>query len=525
MLSEAVNLACDATAVALHVGKVPLFALSLLEKGRGLLADSLEEVRMDILDLRENHSDLADQFVRLRGELEQSVTRDTSLMSETRQPLPKAQVDRRLAIDKGLDELIDKIRKQSGFEDFLLPPSGEEMQAAARCGPVVVINVSEYRCDALLVEQHQIRSLALPKANSKEIKEKARIRGLGSPRILAWLWDAFASPILDALGYTQPPPDIKWPHIWWTPTGLLGKFPLHAAGRHSEGSNKAVLDRVMSSYSSSIKAIIHGHRRRVRESTSKHPAQALLVAMQNTPEHARLDFAVKEVKLVQKLCTSMSIDTIEPGRRKQDITTCLPNCEIFHFAGHGHTDDDDPSQSYLLLEDWKSDKLTVATLLEMNLRKHSPFLAYLSACGTGEIRDERFFDESIQLISACQLAGFRHVIGTLWEVNDECCVDIAKITYEELREGAMTDESVCLSLHKATRELRDRWLREPTKYRHGSKSIRNAYISSTDNEIGDGATDDRDQSSARLPRKITLCDSDKEDDRPLHWVPYVHFGF
>ncbi|KAF2189925.1 hypothetical protein K469DRAFT_519559, partial [Zopfia rhizophila CBS 207.26] len=68
------------------------------------------------------------------------------------------------------------------------------------------------------------------------------------------------------------------------------------------------------------------------------------------------------------------------------------------------------------------------------------------------------FDESIHLISACQLAGFRHVTGTLWDVNDESCVDMAKTTYQEIIHGGLTDESVCLGLHKATRKLRDHWL-------------------------------------------------------------------
>jgi CHAT domain-containing protein len=68
----------------------------------------------------------------------------------------------------------------------------------------------------------------------------------------------------------------------------------------------------------------------------------------------------------------------------------------------------------------------------MNLRQNSPFLAHLSACGTGQITDESFSDESIDLIAACQLAGFRHGIGTLWEANDKICVDIAKITYQSI---------------------------------------------------------------------------------------------
>jgi CHAT domain-containing protein len=66
--------------------------------------------------------------------------------------------------------------------------------------------------------------------------------------------------------------------------------------------------------------------------------------------------------------------------------------------------------------------------------------------------------EGVHLISACQQAGFRHVIGTLWEVNDETCVDMARIVYEVMGHGGMTDESVCRGLHNATKELLNRWL-------------------------------------------------------------------
>lgn len=78
--------------------------------------------------------------------------------------------------------------------------------------------------------------------------------------------------------------------------------------------------------------------------------------------------------------------------------------------------------------------------MNMNLQEWPPFLAYLSACGTGEIKDQKFFDENIHLISACQLAGFRHVIGTLWEVDDETCVHMARMTYEGIEDGSATDE-------------------------------------------------------------------------------------
>lgn len=74
-------------------------------------------------------------------------------------------------------------------------------------------------------------------------------------------------------------------------------------------------------------------------------------------------------------------------------------------------------------------------------------------------------DESIHLTGGCQLDGFRHVIGTLWNVIDEACVNMAQIVYEGMSAGGMTDESVCRGLHDASRAPRDRWLKIPVKTR------------------------------------------------------------
>jgi CHAT domain-containing protein len=154
----------------------------------------------------------------------------------------------------------------------------------------------------------------------------------------------------------------------------------------------------------------------------------------------------------------MASNPIEPGGRSFNFILHLPQCEVFHFAGHGYTERSDPSRSHLLLEDRKSNSLTVATLLDMNLRDHSPFLVYLLACGTGQIGHERHLDESIYLISAFQLAGFLHVIGAVWEVNDEVCVDVASITYEGMRDGRLmkgrvTDASLCRCIYIAIKKL------------------------------------------------------------------------
>lgn len=506
VMSLSSGLATHACSLALQTEKSPAEAVELLERGRGVILGLLMHDQSDIAKLKAAHPSLHAQY----EDLHMVVNKRANSTSD--QELQRAELKRRYDAGNEIDELIIKIRNQPEFEDFLLGPSGGELREAASVGPIVVINVSNLRCDAILVERHQTRSLPLPQLNSKEIKEKTLQVDIETLQALRWLWNVAAGPILNALGFTHTPCNDTWPHVWWISTGPLSKFPIHAAGRHAKGSSESVLDRVMSTYSSSIKAIIHGRRHHAREITSSTSIQALLVAMEHSPGNSSvLPFATKEVAMLHDWCKSMAFNPIEPGRNKRDIISHLPHCAIFHFAGHGHTDNDDPLKSYLLLGDEKNDPLTVAALLETNLREHPPFLAYLSACGTGRIRDERFFDESIHLISACQLAGFRHVIGTLWEVIDELCVDMARMTYEEIRDGNMTDNSICLGLHNATRKLRGRWLDTPAITRRGNSST----LGQETWNAGARSTDQK---------RDVLCDEDEEVTAPLHWVPYVHFG-
>ncbi|QKD48592.2 uncharacterized protein FOBCDRAFT_236235 [Fusarium oxysporum Fo47] len=394
----------EAAGLALHLGEDPSVALSLLEKGRGMFALSLDEMRADIKSLEEQCPDLASKFITLREQLSSPSTSGRTL--DTEDPEWNVDESRRHEAGDEFESLLAEIRQQSGFETFLLPPSEFEIKSAAESGPIIIINTSMLRCDAILVESHQITSVPLADFNRREMIEYVKNGTFRSGGALEWLWDCVASPVLNALGFDKPPSGGDWPHVWWIMTGLLNKFPIHAAGYHSKGSSETVIDRVISSYHSSIRSIIHGRKRPISAETQ---TNALLVAMEATPGHAR-------------------------------------------------TDSEDPIGSYLCLDKEREKCLTVLDLLDINLQSHSPFLAYLSACGTGRIDHNDLADEGIHLINGFHTAGFRHVIGTLWEVKDEICVDMARITYEGMMQNGMTDEAVSRGLHKASRELRDRWL-------------------------------------------------------------------
>ncbi|KAK0703658.1 CHAT domain-containing protein [Lasiosphaeria miniovina] len=553
LLSRISGLASDAAAVALSFGRQPLDAIQFLEEGRGISAQLLNELRTDVSLFARYEPELAKTFLGLRDQLEAPqvashiprlpLSRDGE---ENRTSLRG--ITRHITASSGIDKFISEFHlSNQRLSLFRSVPDEADLDHAGREGPIVMINVS-YRCDAFLIRRGDdlIRALPLPRLSREDIEEKAVQGNLGSPQVLEWLWDTVTGPILDALGFTKPPRsdgDDDWSRVRWIPTGALSRFPLHAAGRHDKGSSEAVIDRVMSSYSPSIGAIIRGLQFRRKEPTV---TKALLVAMEYTPGSARLPFATKELAMLRRLFQdSMSVQLIElTQQRTQEVLSSLQDCDIFHFAGHGYTDPNNPLQSHLRLEDWKANPLRVADLLAINLSERPPFLAYLSACGTGKIDDGKLLDQNIHLISACQLAGFRNVIGTLWEVNDGICVDVARIMYQGLRDEGITDRSVCRALHRASRELRDRWLRgvggAPAS--SGGKVMddnglsiavseklvitvngRETAESDADRGDGEGEGEGASNSGVRLPRTVFSCDEDDEMGL-AHWVPYVHFG-
>ncbi|KAL8299200.1 hypothetical protein RB593_009192 [Gaeumannomyces tritici] len=494
LLSAAVGLSSDAAAIALHANKGPAAAIELLETGRGVIAGALFE-QSDLAALERAHPDLARSFVDLRDQLDTPPQEHFLITPEHRIVAAETEGGRRREAGLQLAGLLDTIRSKPGFKRFLLLASEADILDAARQGPIVVLNVSSYRCDALAIEQSGIRLLELPHVSREAINKYAR--ELQTLATLGWLWDAIVCPVLEALGFTGPPSDSQWPHVWWVPTGTLTRFPLHAAGYHLKCTGETAVDRVVSSYASSVKAIIYSRRRPHQAAAAENSRKAVVVAMQNTPEQQRLEYASDEANAVIAVCKSMGLLCDRPRPYKADVLSTLKACGMFHFAGHGSTHPTEPLQSKLLFDDWGSEPFTVGNLLETNLTSKPPFLAYLSACGTGQILDESSVDESIHLASACQLAGFRHVVGTLWSVDDGLCVDMARMVYEYLRDEGMGDETVSRGLHRAMRMLRDQWVDEEElrgERLRLSEAARGA-------EVSHGS----------------------ETKRPL-WVPYVHFG-
>jgi CHAT domain-containing protein len=146
------------------------------------------------------------------------------------------------------------------------------------------------------------------------------------------------------------------------------------------------------------------------------------------------------------------------------VMRALPAHAIAHFACHSVSDVIDPGASYLLLHDHDSQPLTVREMSQSQLIDGE--LAYLSACSTTDT-SLRLADEAVHMTAAFQLAGYHHVIGTFWPVNDEAATRVAVEVFCRLTSQGRhspTSEFAAEALHIAIRRVRTDHLLIPTRW-------------------------------------------------------------
>jgi tetratricopeptide (TPR) repeat protein len=460
-LSRFVGLTSWAVSVALECGEDYYNALQLSEIGRGILADLRLETRSDISDLRAARPDLASKFDEIRDRYD----RPTAEVRESYSGLKGQQY---ITNGKDLEDVLYSIRQEPGFERFLLGLSQPEWEALPKGGAIVIFNVSERRSDAFIVQNHEIRCLQLSTLTLTELilhaeRFETAVRSMRTPKnygkgnremkeVLEWLWDTTASPILESLGFRQNPSETElWPRVWWIGGDVLSILPIHAAGYHGSNSTRTVLDRVISSYASTGKSLACAWEKYSRATTSL-PQKILLVAMPQTPGQQSLPYVKVEIESLNSMLHSSP--TILSNPTSQDVLDAMPHHHVLHLSCHG-VSEKDPSQSKLLLSDWKTNPLTVAKITSLNLHQ-TPHFAFLSACETARMLDPRLLDESIHLASAVQLAGYPSVVATLWGVGDTQSATIALEVYRWMQKDGILDSGRSAeALHRAVRLLRE----------------------------------------------------------------------
>jgi CHAT domain-containing protein len=176
------------------------------------------------------------------------------------------------------------------------------------------------------------------------------------------------------------------------------------------------------------------------------------VVMPHTPGASDLPGAEAEAIGLQRRFPGRVTVITGPQATYDTVLAALPAGRWAHFACHGASDLSNPSASCLLLTDYWQRPLTVVDVAR--LRLDGAGLAFLSACSTAQPGD-LLADEAINLASAFQLAGYRHVIATLWPVGDQHAVDVAADIYTTLT--TVGEAVVAGAVHAAVRRMRRRW--------------------------------------------------------------------
>lgn len=510
-VKEISGLSTLATSVALEAGRSAFEALQFLEAGRCIISGLSMSLKGDIIRLRQKDEKLAEDYETLRKKLANTGRRLPPNPSPlaTPQTEPQSQL-----IEAQQQELLDEltamegeIRKIKGLELFQLPPSEEVVHELASEGPLIAINVSHLRSDAIIVTTERIRAIELTALKLKDLEEKIDVfqqfgnearsavstadssqkpkleadsgsdlkavdtsLGLDSDdernaipvrkknpemkgaKALRWLWDVAVRPILDDLEADFVSYSSR--RIWWITSGLAGRAPLHAAGSHDDGSVENTLSRAISSYVSSIKALQYGMENTDDAASSfadDANGRMLLVTMaKNPPPYHNLNTKHEETAIKNAFGPEWVVHLEQPD--PELVLKHIPDHTFVHFACHGASVSRDPFESGLLLvKGGNVAMLTVAQLEEANTKQGA--IAYLSACSTAEQPGGKLVDEAIHLANTFQALGFQHVIGTMWGANDKAAGEIAKRFYTKLTAEEFQG-SVAEALHEAMLEYR-----------------------------------------------------------------------
>ncbi|KAF4447587.1 hypothetical protein F53441_8882 [Fusarium austroafricanum] len=400
-------------------------ALECLEQGRAIIISQLLDDRSDLSSLRQDHSQLANRYQSLVDEMNAPTRQTTPGVVEAllRKRRQEAAVE--------LDMCLKEIRCVPGHERFMLGQAVAEMQECITEGSIVVINITDFRSDAIIISSNSLRTIMLPELSTFDArswvskdwstKKKSEQRPKNDEFLdyLSWLWHACVKHIVAEISASQTHQSEGLPRVWWIGSGLASSMPFHAAGVHTRGSKENAYCRMISSYTPSIKALGYAQKqaKRAQEALVAQDANTMLIAaMPTTPKGPNDKKAPKnlpgveeEMREILNLARPQKRATILMHPSADQVLEVLKTCRIAHFACHGTLDYSDPFNSGLILqktagpdEALVQDRLTVQRVSDLRLRYAQ--IAYLSVGSTAGNKAARLSDEVIHVRGGIEAA-------------------------------------------------------------------------------------------------------------------------
>ena len=470
------RLGCDAAACMIALAQAEHHnrqhylgrAIELLDQGRSILWSQTSNFKRGLDDLREVDSNLASDLDNVGKFLAQGCFRDPNdPLSET-----DAQLYRRYA--EKWEDLVHRIRVLPGFHHFLLPSPISTLRIAAAEGPVVIINSSEYRCDAVIVRsQGDLVLVPLPDMTATEVESLAQACSRKSISVgipskdystmpfetleqeLNRTWSLVGEPItqkLEELGLVVRGSDVSSKsRVWWCLTGSLSFLPIHASLPPTKPGIASIgmMDLVVSSYTPTISTLLRAQER----NKLKPPTfRMLAVGQSGIAGMMPLPGVTEEIAFIQKKFGAEALILDECKATVDKVAASLPTCSWAHFACHGVQDPVKPMDSGLVM--WDRHLLTLSRLAQSSLA--SAEFAFLSCCESAK-GSKQFPNEAMHLTAGLQFIGYRGVIGTMWSVGDKDALSVAMQIYEELYKdgtGQVSASKAALALHQAVLFLR-----------------------------------------------------------------------
>lgn len=328
------------------------------------------------------------------------------------------------------DEVAREIGRVLGL-DLATPPRYEDLQVAARQGPLVYLAAAEAGGFALVVgSERDPQPIWLPELDTDTLRHRAYafIAGPSGPRewwrptldeTLDWLWSAVMGEVVESMAPGSP--------VTLVPVGALSLLPLHAA-RHRAGPDGAWR------YAGDLSELRYAPNARVlqraleiAEQLGDHRFQVLAVDASRSAGHQELSHAKRETRDIERLldgaCQVLSDATAD------QVVGSLPAFTTWHFACHGHAVVERPLDSALLLADRP---LRLRDLIAWP--KGQQRMAVLSGCETS-VPGTELLDEVVGLPSGLLEVGVAGVVGSQWRVGDRAARLLVLQFYRLWREG------------------------------------------------------------------------------------------
>ncbi|THU81883.1 hypothetical protein K435DRAFT_767007 [Dendrothele bispora CBS 962.96] len=466
-----------AAAIAISAGDLPR-AVEWLEEARSIVWKQILQLRTPLDELRQQHPDLANELSSVSlalGNAGTSGFHDIGSEAEQKNAEDEAQNHRRLAGQ--YEDLLQQVRELDGFGSFLRPKKFSELAPAASNGPVVVVNVAELHCDALVLstsgeivlvplptfsykQAEALRSKLLSSLQAKHVRVNRNGDRFARPMagkdnrdhfisVLADLWSHVVRPILSEMEALFENAHHSLPHITWCATGALSFLPLHAAGIYGfddPTKDVNISNFAVSSYTTTLTAML----------SSGSKPHVLVVSQPATPGQPSLPGTMEEAKFIQLYASpARTCHLTHESATVEAVSGEMSKHDIIHLACHGIQDMKSPLNSAFALYDGR---LELNRLMRLSLNNKE--LAFLSACQTAT-GDEKLPEEAVHLAAGMLAVGYPSVIATMWSIKDNDAPLIADKVYANLLGSHDDPESQkakltpAYALHEAVKHLRE----------------------------------------------------------------------